>query len=159
MPAQPSKVHFKIGVLCMLMSAAVPALAQHKPAASIPTSDLIQPADLAAQLQKSSLPKPLILHVGFRKLYAQAHIPDSDYVGAGGDDDGLKSLRERVAKVAKDSPIVIYCGCCPWSKCPNVAAAYDQLRELGFTQIKVLYMAKDFGTDWVDQGYPVVTGS
>jgi len=134
------------------------ALAQHEPAASIPAADLIQPADLAANLKNASAPKPLILQVGFRKLYAQAHIPDSEYVGAAGEDAGLKLLSNRVAKLAKDTAIVIYCGCCPWSHCPNIAAAYDALHAMGFTQVKVLYIADNFGDDWVKLGYPVVTG-
>ena len=53
---------------------------------------------------------------------------------------------------------MIYCGCCPWSHCPNVAAAYDTLHALGFTQVKVLYIAENFGDDWVNQGYPVAKG-
>lgn len=128
-------------------------------ASTIPAEDLIQPADFAAQLKNPALRKPVILHVGFRKLYLQAHIPGSDYTGAGGDDDGLKALSERVAKISRDSPIVIYCGCCPWSKCPNVAPAYDKLHDMGFRQVKVLYMAKDFGTDWADMGYPTESSS
>src|SRR5258706_13481805 len=84
-----------------------PASAQHEPAASIPAADLIQPADLAANLKSASAPKPLILQVGFRKLYAQAHIPDSEYVGAAGEEAGLQLLRHRAAKLTKDTPIAI----------------------------------------------------
>ena len=141
--------------LWILACAVTPALAQHKPAASIPAADLIQPADFATALKT---PKPLILQVGFRKAYAQAHIPDAEYVGAAGDADGLKTMEKRVAKLPKDSPIVIYCGCCPWSKCPNIAAAYDALHDLGFKNVKVLYFADDFGTNWVDKGYPTTKG-
>jgi rhodanese-related sulfurtransferase len=133
-------------------------LAEHKPAASIPTADLLQPADLAASLKSASAPKPLILHVGFRKLYTQAHIPESEYIGAAGKDAGLQLLRKRVAKLTKDTAIVIYCGCCPWSDCPNIAAAYDALHALGFTQVKALYIADNFGDNWVNRGYPVVKG-
>jgi rhodanese-related sulfurtransferase len=142
----------------VLLWQAEPALAQHQPAASIPTADLIQPADLAAVLKSTSAPKPLILHVGFRKLYAQAHIPGSEFVGAASDDAGLQLLTNRVAKLPKDSAIVIYCGCCPWDHCPNMAAAHDALRALGFTRVKALYIADNFGTDWVDKGYPVASG-
>ena len=67
-------------------------------------------------------------------------------------------LRARVAKLAKDAPIVLYCGCCPWSRCPNIAAAYDALHALGFGNVKVLHIAEDFGTNWVDKGYPVAKG-
>src|ERR1035441_1111288 len=72
---------FAFAFAFILLSQSGPALAEHKPAASIPTADLMQPADLAANLKSGSAPKPLILHVGFRKLYTQAHIPESQYVG------------------------------------------------------------------------------
>ena len=144
--------------LLLLLVIAAPTAICAKPAASIPAADLIQPAELAALLQASATPKPLILQVGFRKLYAQAHIPGAEYIGAAEDDESLKTLRERVAKLPKDSSIVIYCGCCPWTKCPNIAAAFDQLHGLGFTRLKVLYIEKDFGTNWVDQGYPTTLG-
>jgi rhodanese-related sulfurtransferase len=152
-----ANIGLSVMLLCLLGFTAQSAFC--KPAASIPAADLIQPEDLAALLQKSSAPKPLILQVGFRKLYAQAHIPGAEYVAAGEDDEGLKVLRERVAKLPKDSAIVIYCGCCPWSKCPNIAAAYDELHGLGFTRLKVLYIEKDFGTNWVDKGYSTAVGS
>jgi hypothetical protein len=134
------------------------ALGQHKMAASIPAADLIQPADLVASLQKTSTPKPLILQVGSRVLFAQAHIPGSEYVGSAGEDSGVQALRNRVAKIPKDTFIVLYCGCCPWGSCPNIAPAYDQLRTLGFTHLKVLYLADNFGANWVDRGYPVAKG-
>src|SRR5258708_35918231 len=65
----------------ILLSRTGPALAQHEPAASVPAADLIQPADLAANLKHPSAPKPLLLQVGFRTLHPQAHSPDSQYVG------------------------------------------------------------------------------
>ena len=142
----------------IFLSLSGPVLAEHEPAESIPRADLIQPTDLAANLRNASAPKPLILQVGFRTLYTQAHIPGAEYIGPAGDDAGLQLLRKRVAKLAKDSAIVIYCGCCPWSHCPNIAPAYKELRALGFTQVKALYIADNFGDNWVSQGYPVVRG-
>jgi hypothetical protein len=147
---------FLTGLFCVLAATANISQAQMKPASSIPVANLIEPADLARDMKDPAKQAPLILHVGFRKLYAQAHIKGSDYAGAGGDEDGLKSLSERVEKVPKDASIVIYCGCCPWSHCPNVAAAFAKLRDMGFTQVKVLHIAENFGTDWVDKGYPAV---
>jgi len=154
----PKKVILPVAFVFVLLSASGPALAQHQPAASIPAADLIQPVDLAANLKSASTPKALILHIGFRKLYAQAHIPGSEYVGAARDDAGLQLLRGRVAKLSKDSMIVIYCGCCPWSDCPNIAAAYDALHALGFKQVKALYIASNLGTNWIDKGYPITKG-
>ena len=159
MSTRSSSIGAVLGVVAILIGAAGPVLADHKPAASIPAAALIQPADFAATLNASAAPKPLILQVGFRKAYLQAHIPGSEYAGPASEEDGVKVLRERVAKLSKDSAIVIYCGCCPWSKCPNIAAAYDALKGLGFKNVKVVYIADDFGTNWVDQGFPTAKGS
>ncbi|HEX7159162.1 MAG TPA: rhodanese-like domain-containing protein [Edaphobacter sp.] len=130
---------------------------QHVPASSIPTADLIQPADLAATLQSASA-KPLILQVGSHVLFAEAHIPGSEYAGPTGQDAGLQILKDRVATLPKDTAIVLYCGCCPWDHCPNIAAAYNLLHSEGFTHLKVLYIADNFGANWVNKGYPTAKG-
>jgi thiosulfate/3-mercaptopyruvate sulfurtransferase len=132
------------------------AHAAGKPAASIPVDKLVQPAELAAQLKDRSAAKTLILQVGFKTMFDQAHIPGSEYAGPGNTGAGLRVLRDRVAKLSKDSPILIYCGCCPWTRCPNMAAAYDTLIELGFTNVKAMIINDNFGTDWVDKGYPTI---
>ncbi len=124
----------------------------------IPEAQLLQPAELASMLSASSGEKPLILQVGSRVLYAEAHIPGSEYAGAGGQEAGLQTLRDRVKDLKHDQFIVIYCGCCPWIRCPNIRAAYQQLVSLGFTHVKALYIADNFGTNWVDKGYPVAKG-
>jgi thiosulfate/3-mercaptopyruvate sulfurtransferase len=125
--------------------------------ASIPNSQLITPEQLANSLQSASQ-KPLILQVGPRSLYAQAHIVGAEYMGAGSSDAGQQKLHDRVKSLPKNTAIVIYCGCCPWSHCPNMHTAYQLLHSLGFTNVKALYIADNFGTDWVDKGYPVAKG-
>ena len=124
---------------------------------AIPQAQLITPEQLAKALQ-SAKQKPLLLQVGPHTLYAQAHIPGSEYMGAGSSDAGQQKLRERVTALPHNTAIVIYCGCCPWSQCPNVHPAYQLLRSLGFTNVKVLYIGDNFGTDWVNKGYPVAKG-
>jgi rhodanese-related sulfurtransferase len=106
----------------------------------------------------SSSRRPLLFQVGSHMLYVQAHIPGSEYLGPAASPEGVQNLRNRVANLARSRPIVLYCGCCPWSHCPNVNPAYDALLQLGFTNVKVLYMANNFGADWVDKGYPVARG-
>jgi len=150
-----SVLAFYIGAGCIFGEVAVGA--ETVAASSIPTADLLQPEALAATLQNSAV-RPLVLQVGFRKLFDEAHIVAAEYAGPGGKSDGLAVLREHVAKMPKDSAIVIYCGCCPWDHCPNVGAAFSALRVLGFRNVKVLYIAHDFGTDWIDKGYPVTSG-
>jgi len=120
--------------------------------------ELIQPEELARTVQSSKSDKLLILQVGFHVLYLQAHIPYSEYIGPASGAEGLQQLRRRVAALPHSRPIVLYCGCCPWSKCPNVNPAYKELRDMGFTNVRVLYIADNFGKDWVDKGYPVAKG-
>jgi thiosulfate/3-mercaptopyruvate sulfurtransferase len=120
--------------------------------------DLIQPQELAGMLGATAPEKPLILQVGFRILYQQAHIPGSQYTGAASTVDGLQQLQKQVESVPRKKLIVLYCGCCPWSHCPNVKPAFAALRRMGFKSLKVLYIADNFGADWVDKGYPVARG-
>ena len=127
-------------------------------ASSIPSSKLIQPADLVQALHSPGGEKPVLIQVGSHVLYSQAHIPGSEYIGPAASASGLEQLRRRVVSLPKNKYIVLYCGCCPWDHCPNVKPADDALRALGFTNVKVLYIANNFGTDWVDKGYPIAKG-
>jgi rhodanese-related sulfurtransferase len=140
----------------LMMLAILPATAQPGSAPTIPQSYLIQPAELAATLKGG--PKPAILQVGFKVMYDEAHIPGALYAGPAGKDDGITALKTAAASIGKSQEVVIYCGCCPWEHCPNVAAAWRTLKDLGFTNLKVLYIPANFGTDWVEKGYPTVKG-
>lgn len=119
----------------------------------------LSPKDLVVQLGKDSKgAKPLLLHVGFTMLYRQAHIPGSVYAGPTNSADGLAKLNTVLKGVPKDREIVIYCGCCPWNRCPNVGPAFDRAVALGYQNIKVLIIPHNFGEDWADLGYPVTSG-
>jgi len=124
----------------------------------IPASAIIEPEELARILQSRDAEKPLILQIGFRFLFHEAHIPGSEYVGPASKDDGIKLLRQRVASLARGKFIVLYCGCCPWIKCPNVKPAYEALHSMGFTHVRVLRIGQNFGADWVSKGYPTAKG-
>ena len=121
------------------------------------SAHLISPEDLLKLLQSSG-EKPLVLNVGPAVMYMQARIPGAEYMGAASSPQGLEKLRRRAKPLPHDKPIVLYCGCCPWSHCPNVRPAYNQLHKMGFSNVKVLYIADNFGADWVDKGYPTVRG-
>jgi thiosulfate/3-mercaptopyruvate sulfurtransferase len=122
------------------------------------SAHLINPEDLVNTLQSPKGEKPLVLNVGPHLLYMQAHIPGSEYIGAGSDSQGIESLRRRVKPLPRKTMIVLYCGCCPWSHCPNVRPAYNELHKAGFSNVKVLYIADNFGADWVYKGYPTIKG-
>jgi thiosulfate/3-mercaptopyruvate sulfurtransferase len=134
------------------------AMPQPASANAIPAAQLIQPADLNRILRASGAGKPLILQVGSRIMFDQAHIPGSEYVGAGSQAEGVATLRGRVASLSRETFIVLYCGCCPWNRCPNVGPAYQLLRGMGFTHVKVLYLPGNFGDDWANKGFPVASG-
>jgi thiosulfate/3-mercaptopyruvate sulfurtransferase len=142
-----------------LVSAALFSVAQAAGQASaIPASRLINPEALVKLLQSSAAEQPLMIQVGSHVLFAQAHIPRSEYIGPASSDAGLRQLRKRVESLPRTKFIVLYCGCCPWGHCPNVKPADDALRAMGFTSVKVLYISDNFGTNWVDKGYPIAKG-
>lgn len=159
----PERMSMSKGIIVGLFSCvalfAVPlgAFSQFAPAAvsasSIPPDHLMQAADLVHVL-RSGKQQPLILQVGSRMFFAEAHIKGSQYAGAGSQPAGLQLLESTVAKQPKDRLIVLYCGCCPWNHCPNVGPAFERLRDLGFSHVKVLYLPNNLGDDWVAKGYP-----
>ncbi len=123
---------------------------------AIPPEAMLQPAELVQMLNTS--PKPLVLQTGSHVLYAEAHIPGAEYAGPAGKSEGIEALRARVSGLSKDSLIVIYCGCCPWVRCPNIRPAYEELRKLGFTNVKALYIAAKFRDGLGRQGLPGCQG-
>jgi len=125
---------------------------------AIPESRRMKPEELVKIMQSSSGEKPLMIDVGSHVLYSQAHIPGSEYIGPASTPDGLERLRRRVQSLSRGTFILIYCGCCPWTHCPNVKPADEALQALGFSNVKVLYIANNFGSDWVAKGYPTAKG-
>jgi thiosulfate/3-mercaptopyruvate sulfurtransferase len=112
-------------------------------------SDVVQPEALAGRVGQ-----PLIVHVGFPVLYRGAHIKGSVYAGPGSKPAGIDELKRVLAKEPRGREIVLYCGCCPWDKCPNVRPSFTAVREMGFTKVRVLIIPENLAKDWVDKGYP-----
>jgi hypothetical protein len=127
-------------------------------ASSLSADVLIIPEDLAKILQSPKGEKPLIIHVGFHVLYSQGHIPGSEYIGPASQEEMVEKLRKRVESRPRGKFIVLYCGCCPWIKCPTVKPAYEALHSMGFSRLKVLYIPNNFGRDWIYKGFPVAKG-
>ena len=148
------KMALAVFCIALFLCAIVPNQAGGQ-ATSLSPSHLIQPEELVKILEATKGEKPLLLQVGSYVLYAQAHIPGSEYVGPVTNEVGMQQLHRQVDSLPRRKFIVLYCGCCPWSHCPNVKPADDALRGMGFTNVKVLYLANNFGADWVDKGYPV----
>jgi thiosulfate/3-mercaptopyruvate sulfurtransferase len=105
-----------------------------------------------AQRMKSA--KPLVIHTGFAVLYRSAHIAGTVYAGPGSKPEGLEDLKKLVSQEPRNREIIIYCGCCPWEKCPNIRPAFALLHEMGFTKVSALYIPDNLGKDWIDKGLP-----
>ena len=121
-----------------------------------PARDLLQPSALAQALRSGK--PPIILSVGFPVLYRGRHILHAIDAGPGSKPEGLEALKKALAGLPKNADIVIYCGCCPMDKCPNIRPAYRAVKELGFTNVRVLSLPTNLHTDWDSQNYPSETG-
>lgn len=120
---------------------------------------LIQPEQLLQELKESKERRPIVLHVGFEVLYRGAHVPGAIFAGPASQPEGMARLRAAAARIPRNHLVVIYCGCCPMTKCPNIHPAYVALRKMGFRHLQVLNLPDDFARDWVAKGLPIVKGS
>jgi 3-mercaptopyruvate sulfurtransferase SseA len=124
------------------------------------SGQIVQPGDLAKELSDSkNTQKPIVVCVGFGTLYRSAHIRGAVFHGAASSTQGLQDLRKWAEGVPRTKTVVLYCGCCPFSRCPNVRPAFEALRLMGLTHLKVQSIPTDLETDWVNKGYPTVTGN
>lgn len=121
------------------------------------TAELLEPAALVPALKSAKL--PVVIAVAFPVLYNNKHLPHAIFAGPGSKPEGIDALKKEASKLSKDADIVLYCGCCPMEKCPNIRPAYSTLKEMGFTHIRVLRVPTNMATDWFDKGYPSEDGT
>lgn len=152
-------------LLCFLFAALVAVNSRTMRLAALPHADdaddpwsssqTVQPADLAKELAAPAHPdEPAVVCVGFRPLYQGAHIPHAVFHGAASTEQGLAELKSWAKTIPKATNVVLYCGCCPLAHCPNLRPAFVAMRDMGFTNLRVLILPTDFNTDWIQKGYP-----
>ncbi len=148
-------------LLGMLLTSSAASLNSAAPSPSDPwnSSQTILPADFANEIQQKHGSSLKIIYVGVRTLYAGAHIPGSVFHGPGSTDQGLADLKKFAETLPKDSNIVIYCGCCPLDRCPNLRPAFSALHQMGLPHLRVLILPTSFAVDWIEKGYPVEKAS
>jgi hypothetical protein len=115
-------------------------------------SELIEPSALSKALDSSD--PPYVLCVADAVAYRTRHLPKAIFAGPAGKPEGIDLLKAAASAFSKDDNIVIYCGCCPLNKCPNVRPAFTALKDLGFTHVRVLEVMTNMQTDWYGRGYP-----
>jgi thiosulfate/3-mercaptopyruvate sulfurtransferase len=112
---------------------------------------LMAPSDLAAILNNANAKKPIVYSVGPGAL-----IKGSIDMGPAHEKENLDKLKAALSKLPKNADIIIYCGCCPFDRCPNIRPAFSLLNEMQFTNARLLNLEHNIRTDWVAKGYPSV---
>src|ERR1700712_5328840 len=98
--------------------------------------EVVAPEALASEVVANNVRGPLIIHIGFDVLYRAAHIKGTPYAGPASKAEGIEELKKAVAGQPHDRAIVLYCGCCPMDKCPNIRPAFTAIHEMGFANIR-----------------------
>ena len=111
---------------------------------------LKDPAVLAATLADAKASKPIIFNIG-----PVQQIKGAIAIGPTAATDNLEKLKQQLAKLPKDKEVIIYCGCCPFRRCPNVRPAFELLKKLKFTNAKLLNLPSNLNDDWISKGYPL----
>ncbi|CAN5518995.1 hypothetical protein BH09BAC6_BH09BAC6_31960 [soil metagenome] len=147
-------------LLSLLLTATIQLKAQTSPAA-MPTvgqtnpwtdAQLLAPSKLAADITSGDAKTPVIFNIG-----AVEDIKGAKHIGAVNNAGNLEKFKKAVSGLPKNTPVVVYCGCCPFSKCPNIRPAFLALQKLGFTDIKVLDLPVNLQTNWIAKKYPLAS--
>jgi thiosulfate/3-mercaptopyruvate sulfurtransferase len=117
------------------------------------TAQTIQPNDLAKELSDAKS-APTVVFVGFQRLYTAGHIKGAQFHGSGGSVEGLTQLKSWASALPRTTDLVVYCGCCPLERCPNLRPAFAALHEMGFTKLHALILPASFAADWAEKGLP-----
>jgi|SRR5271169_1416556 len=119
--------------------------------------DTILPNDFVKELSDGKS-APTVLFVGFQRLYTAGHIEGAQYHGSAGSGEGLSEIKTWAGPIPRSTNLVLYCGCCPMGRCPNIRPAFTALHEMGFTRVRVLILETSFAVDWAEKRLPYEKG-
>lgn len=112
---------------------------------------LVTPVQLAEEIKPESKNKPVIFNVG-----PMGQIKGAIKIGAVSDQKQMAIFKAEVDKIRdKNTPVVVYCGCCTSQNCPNIRPAFTALSEKGFKHIRVLEIEHGYVEDWQGKDFPV----
>ena len=110
--------------------------------------DLIEPSALAAIIANSKASQPKIFNIG-----VVDNIKGAINIGGVSEKENLQKLNNALSKLPKNTFLVIYCGCCPFERCPNIRPAVNMLKTMGFTNAKLLNLPTNLKQNWIEKGY------
>ncbi|SKB82598.1 hypothetical protein [Daejeonella lutea] len=118
------------------------------------SKDLIEPAELASILKGKKSSHPLILNIGVVE-----NIQGAKSMGAASKKENVDKLQAQLKSVPKNTKVVIYCGCCPFDKCPNIRPAFSMMKQMGFHNGKLLNIPVNIKQNWIAKGYPMLSNN
>lgn len=113
-------------------------------------NELLQPGILAQMIGANK--KVRIYNIGVVQ-----DIKGAINVGAASKQESLQKFTQALKTAPKDEMIVVYCGCCPFEKCPNIRPAFQLLKAQKFSRPYLLNLSTNLKTDWIGKGYPLTT--
>ncbi|UUV21584.1 rhodanese-like domain-containing protein [Paenimyroides aestuarii] len=105
---------------------------------------------LSTRITQNKMDQTILINIG-----PDAVIKNSFNLGPVQNKGNQEKLQNYLKKVSKDKEVVLYCGCCPFEKCPNIRPAFKSLIAMGYKNTKLLNIPKNIKVDWIDKGYPV----
>jgi hypothetical protein len=111
-------------------------------------NQLLQPAVLANMINKGQ--KIRVYNIGVVQ-----DIKGAVHLGASSEKQNLEKLNKALKLIPKNETVVLYCGCCPMEKCPNIRPAFQLLKDQKFSKPLLLNLPVNLKTDWTDKGYPL----
>jgi hypothetical protein len=127
-----------------LMTAGLSQAQQWKKEQIMPT------AELADKITSGAKDGPVVFNVG-----PMENIKGAVFVGRATSATFTDQLKRELNMVPKTRTVVVYCGCCSFSSCPNLKPAYDALVTLGYKNAKVLDLPEGIKPDWVAKKFPM----
>ena len=112
--------------------------------------DLIQPSELAALIANPKAKQALIFNIG-----VVDDIKGAKHMGAASEKEKLEKFRQALTSLPKSTLLVVYCGCCPFERCPNIRPAFNMMKSMGFTNGELLNLPTNLKQNWIDKGYPL----
>lgn len=145
--------YFKLSIALFLLSfLSFTAKAQESkiPFQSNPWNEeqLISPESLANLIMKK-------VRIKIYNIGVVENIKGAINLGAASEKENLEKLQQIAKKGDKNELVVIYCGCCPMDKCPNIKPAFKLFADQKFTNVRLLDLPVNINVNWIRKGYPL----
>ena len=112
--------------------------------------DLMEPSALAAIISNPKAKQAQIFNIGVVE-----DIKGAKKMGGASVKANLEKFKNALSSLPKNTLVVVYCGCCPFEKCPNIRPAFNLMKSMGFTNGKLLNLPTNLKQNWIDKGFPL----